>query len=214
MGQRITKVPRLGLLALPSFEIPTVQVLLDAFHQGLRENGYNEGKNILVEYRSALGKFEDLPRLARELVELEVDIIALGAGRLARIARQATTTIPIVAATLGDPLEEGLAASLSRPGGNVTGLSLVSVELIPKRLSLLKEMLPQASRIAGLWQLRESGGDTTKEMLSQAQAAAQALGLDLQLVVMGDSAKLADAFAAIAQKRPDALFMFTSNALF
>src|SRR4030095_2793228 len=133
---------------------------------------------------------------------------------MAGIRRQAAPTIPIVAAVLGDPLEDGLAASLARPGGNVTGLSMVSAELIPKRLSLLKEMLPQASRITGLWQLRQYGGDATKEMLNDAQAAAQAKGMQLQLVAIGDSTELDAAFADIAQKRADAVFIFTSNSLY
>jgi putative ABC transport system substrate-binding protein len=214
VAQRVAKVPRIGFLSYPSFETPQVQALVEAARQGLREHGYLEGKNTVIEYRSAAGKTEDLPRVVRELVALEVDVIVMGAGRLARVARQVTTTIPIVAAALGDPVEEGLAASLARPGGNVTGLTILSAELIPKRLSLLKELLPRASRITGLWQLRQFGGETTKEMLADAEATAQANGMQLQLVAMGDSTELDGAFAAIAQKRPDALFMFTSAALF
>ena len=214
VAQRPSRIPQIGFLAHPTFESREVQALVEAFRQGLREHAYVEGKNIVIQYRSAQGRSEDLPRLARELVALEVDVIVLGVGRVARIASEATTTIPIVAAVMGDPVEEGFAVSLARPGGNVTGLSYLSKEMIPKRLSLLKDLLPQASRVTGLWQSREFGGDTTKEMLSDSETVAKTIGIELHPVGMGDSAKLEDTFAAIVRKRPDALFMFPSTALF
>ena len=126
----------------------TSRPLLDAFRQGLSEHGYVEGQNIVIEYRAADGKIERLPGRANELARLNIDLIVAGNTPAARAAQQATTTIPIVAPVMGDPVGDGLVASLARPGGNITGLTFLGPELVPKRLELLREALPRVSRVA------------------------------------------------------------------
>ena len=142
-AQQAAKVARLGYLVTGSLESPETRVTLDAFRQGLRERGYVEGQNIVIEYRSANGKIGRLPGLAVELARLKVDLIVAVAMPAARAAQQATTTIPIVAGAMGDPVGDGLVASLARPGGNITGLTFLGPELVPKRVGLLKEALPR-----------------------------------------------------------------------
>ena len=123
------------------------------FHQGLRDLGYVEGRNVVIEYRDAEGKLERLPALAAELVALKVDVIVAAGGTLGALAaKQATRTIPIVFAAVGIRLRSGLVTSLARPGGNVTGLSSLTPELVGKRLELLKQAVPGVSRVAVLWQ--------------------------------------------------------------
>ncbi len=213
-GQQAARVPRVGVLALPPLENPDVQVLADAFRQGLRERGYVEGQNIVVEYRSAGGKAERLHDLASELVGLKVDVIVVGGAQLVHAVQQVTTTVPIVGTALFDPVEDGFATSLARPGRNITGLTFLGPELVPKRLELLKQMLPAASRIAGLWQPGAFGEDATKEMLREAEAAARTMGVQLQLKGVRVSNELEGAFSAIVRERPDALIVFPSNVFF
>jgi putative ABC transport system substrate-binding protein len=172
------KLPTVGYLA-PGAAIggqPTAHPTVEGFRQGLRELGYVEGRTILIEYRFAEGKFERLPELAAELVRLKVNVIVTGAGPASlRAARDATTTIPIVmAAAAADPVQQGFVASLSRPGGNITGLTTASTELVGKRLELLKEALPGLARVAILWDA--SAGRLVGNELRQ---AAQSLGLEL-----------------------------------
>jgi putative ABC transport system substrate-binding protein len=124
-AQQAAKVPRVGVLVVPPLETPATQAIRDAFRQGLRERGYVEGQNIVIEYRSAGGKFEQVPGLASELVRLKLDIIVTGSTQMVRAVQRVTATIPIVAWAMGDPVEDGLAASLARPGGNVTGLTIL-----------------------------------------------------------------------------------------
>jgi putative tryptophan/tyrosine transport system substrate-binding protein len=143
-----SEVPRIGILT-PAAEASTP--VWEAFRQGLRDLGYVEGKNIGLEYRFAAGKPERLSELAAELVRDKVDIIVTNSGAAAQAARDATKMIPIVMATSGDPVRSGLVASLAQPGGNITGLSLMVAELGGKRLELLKEALPNVSRVAVLW---------------------------------------------------------------
>src|SRR5205823_5812225 len=138
-AQQAGKVARIGYLVSGSLESPEARASLDAFRQGLREQGYVEGQNILIEYREADGKIERLPGLATELARLKPDLIVAGATPGARAAKQATTTIPIVAPSMGDPVRDGLVASLARPGANLTGSTFLGPELVPKRLELLKE---------------------------------------------------------------------------
>ena len=174
-AQPAGKVPRIGYLVLAPLDAPESRVALDAFRQGLRERGYVEGQNIVIKYRVAHGKIERLPALATELVRLNVDLIVADSTLLARAARQATTTIPIVAGAMGDPVGDGLVASLSRPGGNITGLTFLGPELVPKRLELLKEALPKISRVAALWHPGAFGEATMSEMLKEMEAAARTL---------------------------------------
>lgn len=142
-------LPRVGYLGYSS---PTLeQHLVTAFRQGLRDLGYVEGQNVAIEYRSAEGQLERLPALAADLVRLKVDVIVTLATPGALAAKRATSTIPIVVAAMADPARDGLVESLSRPGGNVTGSTFLGPELIPKRLGLLKDILPGASHVAVLW---------------------------------------------------------------
>ena len=148
--QQAAKVARIGYLA-PDLAASTR--LKEAFRQGLRDLGYVEGRNVVIEYRDAEGKVERLPALAAELVALKVDVLVTGGGtRTALAAKQATKTIPIVFASAPDPVTDGLVTSLARPGGNVTGLSGLAAELVGKRLEQLKQAVPGVSRVAVLWQ--------------------------------------------------------------
>ncbi len=146
-----TKVPRIGILSAASPESPVRHSTLDTFRQALRELGYAEGQNIALDYQFAEGRWERLSGLATELVRLRVDIILAAGTPSALAAKQATGTIPIVAAAMGDPVGDGLVASLARPGGNITGTTFLGPELVAKRLGLLKEALPRVSRVAALW---------------------------------------------------------------
>jgi ABC-type uncharacterized transport system substrate-binding protein len=201
-AQQAVKVPRLGFLTQPPIESPEMRALLDAFRQGLRDRGYVEGQNIVIEYRSAGGKFEQVPGLARELTHQRVDIIVTGTSPMARAVQQVTTTIPMVAYVMGDPIEEGLAASLARPGGNVTGLTFLGLELVLKRLELLKQMLPAISRIAALWHRDAFGERRMKEVLSEAEVAARTMGVRLQPVEICGPGELDGAFSTIAREHP------------
>jgi putative ABC transport system substrate-binding protein len=144
--QQPEKVPRIGYLTAASPS--TISSRIEAFRQGLRELGYVEGKSIVIEYRYAEGKLEHLPSLAAQLVRLKVDVIVTGGPGATLPAKEATVTIPIVMAQDTDPVRNGFVASLARPGGNITGLSVLSPELSGKRLEILKEVLPKLSRVA------------------------------------------------------------------
>jgi putative tryptophan/tyrosine transport system substrate-binding protein len=213
-AQQAAKVPRIGYLVTGSLESSETRVTLEAFRQGLRERGYAEGQNIVIEYRAADGKIERFPRLATELVRLKVDLIVAGNTPMARAAQQATTTIPIVAGAMGDPVGDGLVASLSRPGGNITGLTFLGPELVPKRLGLLKEALPKVSRVGALWHPGAFGERTTRDMLKETEAAARALGVQLQLVEVRGPDELDRAFSTMSNERSEALIMLPSTMLF
>ncbi len=202
-AQEPTKVPRIGYLSVRGPEREKRR--LAAFHQGLRELGYIEGQNLVIEYRYAEGKAERYPDLAAELVRLKVDVIVTSPSpNLIRAAQRTTRTIPIVMlATPVDPVEAGFVVSLARPGGNITGLTNLRGKLHPKRLELLKEVSPQISRVAILWS--RSQQQTMKEV----KAAGQALGIQIQSVVRGGRRldQLKSAFSAISQERPDGLMV-------
>ena len=150
---------------------------IEAFRQGLRELGYVEGKNIVIEWRSAEGKPDRLPALAAELVRLKVDIIVTGGATATRAAKEATVTIPIVMTQDSDPVGNGFVASLARPGGNITGLSTLAPELSGKRLELLKEIIPRLSRVAVLGTSTQPGN---AQVLKEIELAAGAFGVKLQ----------------------------------
>src|SRR5262245_28241812 len=171
-AQQPQKVPRIGFLnAPPTASIPA---RIEAFRQGLSELGYVEGKNIVIEYRSAEGKAERVPDLAAELVRLKVDIIVSSGPTSTHQAKKATSTIPIVMAFDDDPVGSGLVASLARPGGNITGLSTLSPELTGKQLELLKETIPRLSRVAVLGTSTRPG---TAQGIRETKLAAGALGV-------------------------------------
>ena len=213
-AQQAGKVFRIGYLVLGSLESPEGRPSLDAFRQGLRERGYVEGQNIIVEYRPADGRAERLPALAAELVRLKVDLIVAGATPSARAARQASSTIPIVASNMADPVQDGLVASLARPGGNVTGSTFLGPELVPKRLALLKEVLPGASRIAVLWHPGAFGERTMNDMVKETEAAARTLGVQLQFAEVRHPDEFDRAFSAMAGAHASALIVFPSAMLF
>jgi len=176
--------------------------LLDALRQGLRELGYVEGKNIVIELRSAEGKFDRLPDLAAELVHLRVDVIVTQATPATLAAQQATKTIPIVTTGVTDPVGSGLVASLARPGGNITGVSAMAHELAGKRLELLKEAVPGASRIGVL---SNPTNPTMVFHLRETEAAARSLGVKLQVLDAGDPNELESAFSRMTRGRAEAL---------
>jgi putative ABC transport system substrate-binding protein len=172
-AQQAGKVPRIGFLSRdlhPADSRTPEPVNRDAFRQGLRELGYSEGKNTIIDYRYAEERFERLPALAEELVRLNVDIIVTDTAASARAAKKATSTIPIVISSGSDPVRSGLVASLARPGGNVTGLTNLIGELLGKRLELLKEVAPKISRFAYLDHDDSSGDNSSYEKDAQATA--------------------------------------------
>ena len=201
-AQQPKKVPRVGVLFIGSRNQPH----LDAFKQGLRERGYTEGKNIVLEYRYAKGNNDRLPQLAAELVRDKVDVIVTTASVSALAARRATKTIPIVM-TSGNPLESGLAASLAKPGGNVTGLTVLSVDLSGKRVELLRETFPKTTRIAALQSPQDfEAGAGYKET----QEAAKAFSLPLHPVEVQSANDFEHAFAQMEKARETALLVILS----
>ncbi len=182
-----------------------------AFWQGLRELGYVEGQNLVIEYRWAEGKRERLPDLARELVRLKVDVIVTSPSRSAiRAAKRATRTIPIVMAGVNvDPVEAGFVVSLARPGGNITGLTQLASRLHAKRLELLKEAFPGISRVAILWPPPQR-----KQARKEVEAAGQALGIQIQSLDVGTRLdELESAFSGISRERPDGLLVGLSAVI-
>jgi putative ABC transport system substrate-binding protein len=204
--QSSARNPRIGFLGFASAASDAASV--EALRIGLRELGYVEGRNIVIEFRWADGKNDLLPALAAGLVRLKVDLIVASGTRPVQVAMQATTTIPIVMASAGDPIRSGLVASLARPGGNVTGLTQLGAELAGKRLELLKNTLPNASRVAFLWNpLNASHIPYRKEI----QAAARALRLTLLSVEVRSEQEFESAFAGMMRQRPDALIMTSDS---
>jgi putative tryptophan/tyrosine transport system substrate-binding protein len=197
-AQPAAKVPRVGVLLPGSGGEPGLQ----AFLQGLRDLGYIEGKNILIEYRFAKGKPERVSDLATDLVSKKVDLILTAGTVQGRAVQQVTTTIPIVLAVSGDPVGTGLVASLARPGGNITGLSMISPDLAGKRLELLKEAAPKIARVGVLWDALVP--DNTLDFKTT-QLAAQALGLKLQSLEVRSPEDLEGVFSTAAKQRLDAL---------
>ncbi|TPW18285.1 MAG: hypothetical protein FD126_3482, partial [Elusimicrobia bacterium] len=199
-AQQAAKIPRIGFIRPGSPPDP----LAEAFVQGLRDLGYVEGRTVAIEYRWAEGKPERIPDLTAELVRLKVDVIVTPGG-YAVAAKRATGTIPIVFPVSADPVAAGLVASLARPGGNLTGLSLMSPELSEKRLELLKVAFPKVSRVAVLRDPRQPPTD-----LPPAEAAARALGLHLQVLEVRDINDLEAALAAAKKGRAGALNILSS----
>jgi putative tryptophan/tyrosine transport system substrate-binding protein len=208
------KIPRIGYLVTGSLESSEARATIDAFRQGLRQLGYAEGRNIVIEYRAADGKIERFRGLAAELVRLNPDLIVASNTPAAIAARQATATIPIVAAVMGDPVEDGLVTSLAQPGGNVTGLTFLAPELTAKRMQLLKDALPNVSRVAALWHPGAYGERTMNDMLQATQAVAQTLGVQLQPIEVRRGEELNRAFSTMTRDRTGALFLFPSPMFF
>jgi putative ABC transport system substrate-binding protein len=201
-AQQSAKIPRIGYMGANLADVPHLQ---EAFLQGLRDLGYVEGRNVVIEFRSAAGKLERLPALAAELVALKVDVIVAPPTVAALAAKQASSTLPIVFTGSADPVMSGLVDSLARPGGNVTGLSYLSEQLTGKRLELLKQAVPGVSRVAFLWQPGAASERTEKDVLKEAEVAARGLGVQLQFVEVRGPEDIDRAFSEMTRARADAL---------
>ncbi len=180
----------------------------------MSEVGYVEGRNLIIEYRSADGKQERFPNLANDLVRLNVDLILAASTPHARAAQQATRTIPIVVPVMGDPVADGLVASLARPGGNITGMTSLGPELTAKRLDLLKVALPDLTRVAILWHPGAFSESTTSNMLNATAAAARTLRMEVPLLRVDGADQLDSAFSAMTSEPPGGLLIFPSSMFF
>ena len=207
-AQQPTKVPRIGYLSGSGLSVLAARI--EAFRQGLRELGYVEGKNIIIEWRSAEEKFDRLPKLAAELVRLKVDVIVSPGPGVTRPLKEATSTIPIMMASDTDPVGSGFVASLARPGGNITGLSTLSPELSGKRLELLKEIVPKLSRVAVL---ATSTNASTAQELRETELAAGALAVKLQYLDVRGPKDIEAAFRAASKERADAVLVLGGPVL-
>jgi putative ABC transport system substrate-binding protein len=201
-AQQAGKIYRIGMLETRSAALNAANI--DAFRQGLLELGYKEGQNLEIVYRSSDGRDERFSGLASELVHLKVDLILTRGTPAALAAKSASQTIPVVMAASGDPVASGLVASLGRPGGNVTGLSLFNVEMYAKRVELLKELLPKLARIAAIFNM---GNPVTAPQWNVVEASARSLGIQPQLLDVRRPEDLPRAFDAAAKQRVEALIV-------
>jgi putative tryptophan/tyrosine transport system substrate-binding protein len=209
MAQQPKKVTPIGYLVGPTLSANAARS--EAFRQGLRELGYVEGKNIVIEWRSAEEKPDRLPALAAELVRLKVEIIVTTGSTPTRAAREATATIPIVMTNEANPVADGIVASLARPGGNITGLSTLAPELSDKRLEILREVVPKLSRVAVLGTSTVPG---LAQMIREIELAAKAIGVKLQNVDVLDSKDIETGFRAASKGRAQALLTLGGGILF
>ena len=197
-AQQTPKIPHVGILFVGGQDQPH----LESFKQGMREHGYSEGKTIVYEYRYAEGEYDRLPDLAADLVQKKVDVIVTTASISAQAARKVTNTVPIVM-TSGGVLERGLAESLAKPGGNVTGLTVLASDLSGKRVELLKEAFPKSRRVAALWNRVGLG-------FKETQDAAKALSVPLHPVELREADEIDKAFAEMSKAHVDALLVVLS----
>jgi putative tryptophan/tyrosine transport system substrate-binding protein len=207
-AQQPTKIPPIGYLTTSSLSANAVRI--EAFQQGLRELGYVEGKNIVIEWRSAEGKLDRVPALAAELVRLKVDVIVTGGPQSTRAAKEATITIPIVMAFDSDPVGSGFVASLARPGGNITGLATLAPEISGKQLELLKEIVPRLSRVAVIGTSTNPGNT---QALKETDLAAGAFGVKLQYLDVLSPKDIETTFRAASKGRADAVLALNSPVL-
>jgi putative ABC transport system substrate-binding protein len=204
-------VRRIGFLWSVGARTTAMRGWLDAFHQGLKEHGWFEGQNLSVEYRFAEGKMDLLPEIAAELVRLPLEVIVAEGTAAIQAAKNATQTVPIVMALSNDPVGSGFIASLNRPGGNITGLSLQTLDLGGKRLQLLTEIVPGLARVAVL---SNPANPSSTVSLEQTQGAAQSLGIALHVVEMRAPDQFGSAFAAITAARPGGLIVLPDGMFF
>ena len=201
-------------LPLVGFLVPgspsSYSVRIEAFRQGLRELGYIEGQNIIIEYRYTEGKSDRLPVLASELVQLAADVIVTITTPAIQAAKNTTSTIPIVMAEVADPVAVGFVATFARPGGNITGFTTLSPDLDGKRLELLKDILPNVTRVAFIW---DSANSADRIRFKQVQRAAQALAITLQSLEVRNRTELASAFEAALRERSGALMVTNPTVL-
>ena len=207
-AQQPKKIPRIGYLGVNPRSVNLARI--EAFQQGLRELGYSEGKNIVIEWRSAEGKVDRLPALASELVRLKVDIIVTNGPTSTRSAKQPTATIPIVMTFDDDPVGNGFVDSLARPGGNITGLSTLSPEISGKQLELLKEVVPRLSRVAVFGSSIQPGN---AQSLKEVELAARAFGVQLQYLDVLDPKDIETAFRTAGTWRAEAVLALASLVL-
>ena len=182
--------------------------LVGPFREGLRDLGYAEGRNVLIEYRWAEGKYERFPALIAELIAMKVDVMVTAGTPGSLAVKKAATSVPLVMVAVGDPVGVGLVASLARPGGNITGLSSIAPELEGKRLELLREVNPELSRVAIFWNPLNAFHTIA---MKQVRAAAQAMRISMLPLAVGKAEELEGAFAAIVKERPDALFILADR---
>jgi putative ABC transport system substrate-binding protein len=204
-AQPSKKIPRIGYLTVPSLSANTDRI--EAFRSGLRGLGYVEGKNIVIDWRSAEGKPQRQPELAAELVRRGVDVIVTSGPTMTRAAKEATGTIPIVMAQDNDPVSAGFVVSLARPGGNITGVSSLAPEISGKRLELLKEVVPRLFRVAVFGDSNEPGNSTS---LRETEAAAGVFGAQLQVLDVLSAKEIETAFRNATQGHADALLVLPS----
>ena len=207
-AQQPTNIPRVAYLTAVSPSVNPARH--EAFRQGLRELGYVEGKNIVIESRYAEGKPDRISMLAAELVRLKVDVIVTGGALPTRAAKEATNTIPIIMAQDTDPVANGFVASLARPGGNITGLATLAPEISGKRLELLKEVIPKLSRVAVLGTSTMPGN---AQSLKETELAAGAFGVQVQYLEVRDSKDIETVFRAASKGRADAVLVLTSPVI-
>jgi putative ABC transport system substrate-binding protein len=210
--QPAKKIPRIGYLA--AAPLSAIKYRTDAFRQGLRDLGYIEGNNIVVEWRSPEGKREPVPALVAELIRLNVDVIVTAAAGATRPAKAATTTIPIVMASDDDPILNGFVASLARPGGNITGLSTLAPELSGKRLELLKEVVPRLARVAVFGTSSTTNNRANTQSVKETELAAGVLGVKLQYLDIRNYKDFEPAFRAAKKERADAVLMLVSGPVY
>jgi putative ABC transport system substrate-binding protein len=208
-AQQPAKIPRIGYLT--AVTLAAIAARIEAFRQGLRELGYVEGKNIIIEWRAADGKPDRLPALAAELVRLKVDVIVSAGPTVTRPAKEATTTIPIVMTFDNDPVGSGFVASLARPGGNITGLSTLAPEIGGKQLELLKEVIPKLSRVAVFGTSTAPGN---AQSLKEIELVAKAFGVQRQYLDVKDHKDIETAFQAARKGRADAVLVLISPVIF
>lgn len=210
-AQQQGKIPKVGYMVTSSLEVPEGRRSAEAFSEGLREHGYIDGQNIRIEYGVANGAIERFQSVAEELIRHSVDILVAPNTAAAQRAQKASTTIPIISSVMGDPVADGLVTSLSKPGGNITGLTFLGPELVPKRIQLLKQALPGTSRVSILWHPGAFGERTTRDMLGEAETAARTVGMNLQFVAAKEPEELDQAFSEMTG---NALVVFPSPMLF
>ena len=203
-AQQAEQVPRVGYISPGSSSDPFRLRRYEAFRQGLLELGYVEGRNIALEPRWAKGEYDRYPALAADLVRLKAHVIVTVGGAATKAAQQVTTTTPIVMSVVIDPLGSGLVASLARPGGNITGLTIMASDVVGKQLELLKQTVPGVARVALLWNPDNPGG---APQLREAEAAARILGVRLQAVEARNPQEIDRAFSAMTRERAGALIV-------
>ena len=210
--RQLGRMPHVGLL-MPGPAVHSAAIL-DPFYRGLHELGYIEGQNLAIDQRNGDWKPDRLPALAAELVGLKVDVIMAWSTPAGRAAKQATNSIPIIAAVMADPVGDELVANLAQPGGNVTGTTFLGPELVPKRLQLLRDIVPGLARVAALWHPHAYGEHTMADIVKDIEGAARTLGMQLQFVPADGPDDIASAFSTIVKGRVDAFIVMPSPMLF